>query len=633
LGRTRIEGWVLCAREAQQKQQTAANQRKHGRGTGPGAVNGEWVAAHPQDTIRNRAAPQGACLAKHRHSPDGWHNRNAMSEPIGRSPLALWARWWPFAAVTAVWLVVATQQITLPGVYMDAVDPDYLVVRLLNRHAQPITAWLLDGNYLYGKAPILISFYHGSQQVWLGLPLFALFGISVTGLRLTHAMFGLGILAAMYALLTRAGLKPWQAAMAGIALAVDPGFSYAFRTQSYITLAPTAWLFLSLYALQRTSATLPRPRKWLFASGLFYGFAIVGYFIYAFYLPAMLLAFRSLGRDHSMTAPARAMRSRLALWLGGLAIGGIWYPIGYGLLIAHDGGFREAWSHFQQTQQALGAFGAQTPLLDRAAHIGTMISAVFGNWFHHELIFGERASVPGAAIKLWLLVAAPLVLWLYAEARGRASALLRTLVALPISFAAVATIFGTRLQGHHFVPLLPLAYAALAVALCENTARSTLRRDWAEAGFALAFAGFVGLNVAGQVGEAQRLADTRGVGLFSDAINRFAADLVEMQPKPFLYVPDWGLAMPVAFLTRGTVGMDSIVAIPNARAMLCAGRDVAFAVIDGDRAARVAGWQHELGWSAPVRAAYAQADGKIVFELATFKGQKSGPGCGDAQPG
>ena len=72
------------------------------------------------------------------------------------------SRWWPFLVVGAIWLVVATQQIDLPGVYMDAVDPDYLVVRLLNRHAQPITAWLLGGNYLHGKVPVLITFYHGS---------------------------------------------------------------------------------------------------------------------------------------------------------------------------------------------------------------------------------------------------------------------------------------------------------------------------------------------------------------------------------------------------------------------------------------------------------------------------------------
>ena len=87
-------------------------------------------------------------------------------------------------------------------------------------------------------------------------------------------------------------MKPWQAALACIALAVDPSFSYAFRTQSYITLAPAAWLLLSLYSLMRGSEGGPHHRRWLFASGLFYGWAVVAYFIYAFFLPALLLAVR-----------------------------------------------------------------------------------------------------------------------------------------------------------------------------------------------------------------------------------------------------------------------------------------------------------------------------------------------------
>lgn len=97
-------------------------------------------------------------------------------------------RFLPFLAVVAAYAVVALQQITLPGVYMDAVNPDYMAVLLLNRHPESIEPWLLPGNLLFARAPILISFYHGSQQLWLGLPFFWLFGTGVTGIRLTHAM-------------------------------------------------------------------------------------------------------------------------------------------------------------------------------------------------------------------------------------------------------------------------------------------------------------------------------------------------------------------------------------------------------------------------------------------------------------
>ena len=48
----------------------------------------------------------------------------------------------------------------------------------IRRH-EPVLPWLLPGNYLDGRVPLLISFYHGSQQIWLGLPFFWLFGTAV----------------------------------------------------------------------------------------------------------------------------------------------------------------------------------------------------------------------------------------------------------------------------------------------------------------------------------------------------------------------------------------------------------------------------------------------------------------------
>lgn len=552
-------------------------------------------------------------------------NASALPLQSAMPPLSFAQRWWPFVAVALAYGVVALQQITLPGVYMDAVNPDYLVASVLNRHAEPIGAWLLDGNYLLMKWPVLISFYHGSQQFWLGLPLFALFGTTVTGLRLTHAIFALGVLAALYALFARGGLKPWQAALACAALALDPAFSYAFRTQSYITLAPSAWLFLSLYCLAR-AADSARRWRWLLGSGVLYGLAVVGYFIYAFFLPAMLLALHwwwsGTPRGPNRRQPSRAWPA----WYVGAAIGGSFYAVGYALTIYYFGGFAEAWAHFQQTQKALQAFSGNVSLAQRVAYLAMMVESVIQNWFHHWLIFGEYEALPGASFKTAVLLAAPLVLWARAEWRGQASALLRVLIALPVSFAAIALFFGTRLSGHHFMVLLPLAYGALAVGLRALVNAPPAWRS-AVPSFALPMAVLATLNIGGQLHEAGHLRETRGIELYSDAINRLAADLNARERKPFVYFFDWGLSMPIAFLTRGTIGLNTLEDFAAARRMLCAGRDVAFAVITGDRRARVAAWQQRLQWDAPAITEYRQGDGKVVFELATFRGQADAAGC------
>lgn len=528
--------------------------------------------------------------------------------------------WRPFLAVVAVYAVVALQQVTLPGIYMDAVNPDYMAVLLLNRHVQAIQPWLLPGNLLFGKLPLMISFYHGSQQFWLGLPFFWLFGTDAAGIRATHAMFALGVLAALYALLARAGLKPWQAALACATLALDPAFSYAFRTQSYITLAPAAWLLFALYALLRAGAPAARAGAWLFAAGVAYGLAIVGYFIYAFFVPALLYAL-------FLARPA-AVRPAAA-WLAvaaGMLVGGSAYIVGYALLARQLGGFPQLWAYFQETQRALNAFSEQPDLAARIAHVTATIQSVFGNWFHHTLMFGEHGEVPGAPYKTTLLLGVPLVLWARLEWRRAAPPLLRVLVVMIATYVGIGATFGTRLSGHHFMVLLPLAYAALAVGLAASSEAPPSWRRISTV-FVPTLMILVGLNIAGQFKEGVRLHETRGVGLYSDAINRLAEDLDEARPPPYLFTPDWGLQMPVALLTGGRVAIDSTDNLAGAKQKLCAGTDVAVAFVTGDRYARIEQWRQALRWEPPIAKPYAQADGKVVFVLATFNGRKDAPAC------
>ena len=248
-----------------------------------------------------------------------------------------------FLALLGVLLVYAgsaTHLIDLPGVYMDAVNPDYLVAKVLNRaHADQLVAWVLPGNYLANRFPVLVSLYHGLQQFWLALPLYAIFGMSVDGIRLTHMVFAMGVLVAALLLLRRAQVPLWIAALAGIALATDPTFVFAFRTQSYITMSPVAWLLLSLAALSGGGERgAPLSIRHYFASGVCFGFAVLGYFVYAFYLPAMLLWMLGMARAQPTGAPTGPGLKDAAGWLAGLVVGCAYYVLGYSLVARKVGG-------------------------------------------------------------------------------------------------------------------------------------------------------------------------------------------------------------------------------------------------------------------------------------------------------
>jgi len=534
-----------------------------------------------------------------------------------------------FLALLGVLLVYAgsaTHLIDLPGVYMDAVNPDYLVAKVLNRaHADQLVAWVLPGNYLANRFPVLVSLYHGLQQFWLALPLYAIFGMSVDGIRLTHMVFAMGVLVAALLLLRRAQVPLWIAALAGIALATDPTFVFAFRTQSYITMSPVAWLLLSLAALSGAGERgAPLSVRHYFASGVCFGFAVLGYFVYAFYLPAMLLWMLGMARAQPTGAPTGPGLKDAAGWLAGLVVGCAYYVLGYSLVARKVGGGLAGFvAYLGESSTRLSAFPTGLSFDDRVATATSFVESVFTNDWQRALMFGASEPQPFDALRILLLIVAPLVLFAYAEIRGRSTPLMRMAIALPCSFFAVSLVFGNRLGGHHFMSFLPLAYVALAAGLAAmpSDARGRHAAAIIAAGFLCALAA---INLAATQRAFVTLARTGGVGLYSDAVNRLAADVAALSPSTLVYFPDWGLALPVTLITGGSVATSAIVNATEAHRLLCGGRDVAIAIVGEDRTGRFASWAHDFQWQGPRVKTFLQRDGKAVAQLGVYASASRG---------
>ena len=513
-----------------------------------------------------------------------------------------------------MYAVVALANIDLPGVYMDEVNPDYLTVKVLNPQHQPIIAWVLRGNYLLGnRVPLLIALYHGSQTFWFGLPLFWLFGTSVESLRLSHMLLGMGVLMALFYMLRRLAVHPVLTAAICAAMAVDPSFSYAFRTQSYITLAPSAWLLLSVGLLVGARPPLP-PR--LMLSGALAGLAAGGYFVQAFFLPALLIAVVLVIR----AAPERSLNFSLR-WPAGFLIGFAPNLIGYVRLMKSVGGPLQFLEFIREQQAELGAFSSTASLEQRLGYAWQLLAGVIDNAFHHTMIFGAWIPLPFSWLKIGILLVLPAALCIIAQVRGTASFATKLVGCLIASFLIVALVFGTRLGGHHYVVLLPWLYAWLALSLRDSAtglavAPATVRSTLAACAIAV-----LGVNIVGQVREARLLRETGGVGLMSDAIDRFAMDLNVREKKPAVLFPDWGLALPIIFLTKGSVEAVDAMSVDDARQRLCAGTDFELAVLK-DREARRNRWMDDLGYPAPPQVtSYRQRDGTVVFEVIHFSAQ------------
>ena len=546
-----------------------------------------------------------------------------------RDQSSAWPCVFALVGVLLVYAGSATHLMEVPGVYMDAVNPDYLVAKVLNRaHANPLIGWVLPGNYLANRFPVLVSLYHGLQQFWLALPLYALFGMSVVGIRLTHMVFAMGVLIAMLVLFRRARMPLAIAALAGVAIAADPTFVFAFRTQSYITLAPVAWMLLSIAALEMPvdGDRAPTVRRHYFVSGVCSGFAVLGYFVYAFYLPAMLgFMLAATRRDPAQ----RGVAANTVGWLAGLTLGCAYYVLGYALVARKVGGGIAGLIGFIDGSTArLAAFETSLSLAERLAAATAFVESVFTNGWHRALMFNAYGVQPFDAPRMLLLIVVPLLLFAYAEMRGRSTPLLRVAIALPCSFFAMSLIFGKRLGGHHFMSMLPLAYVALAAGLAALQPIDAARRARLPIIALTLLCALAAINLASTQRDFATLAKTGGVGLYSDAVNHLASGVAALPPATIVYFPDWGLALPVTLITGGRIATSAAVDVAEARRMLCSGRDVAIAIV-GDDARRFSDWTRELQWQPPRVTTYAQRDGVAVAQLGVYAGaSRADSACG-----
>ncbi|MBB2167643.1 hypothetical protein HLH36_04605 [Gluconacetobacter aggeris] len=509
----------------------------------------------------------------------------------------------------------AMTDISVPGIYMDAVNPDYAVVGVLNP-ASRIESWFLPGTLLFGRWPMLGQIYHGALPFYVGLPFYALFGTGVEGIRLTNMIFGCLVILGAGAFLRAAGVRLLFASLCLMLLALDPEFLFSFRTQFYITLLPIAAVFASA-ALVDARREAP-PRLVVCLAGLFAGLACYGYFIFLFLVPALALLALYRWRD--------LPRARLLLWPVGFCVGVAPYLIGVIAILSATGGLRGFVTFMRGYLASLQVQHSQLSLLQRMHFFDYLVHGSLLDFGPSLMMLHVMTPLEAPGWKLVLLLLVPALAVLSGIARPRRIAGLLFIAGLLAGFLLLVLVFGNRLWFHHAALLLPVLYAGLALAL-ERLTRCVPTRA---AGVAvmicvIAVVPLLIANASDRQAVFLRLEATGGVGLSSDAIDRFAEDALRETDATHVFFPDWGAFMQFAMLTRGSIPYSTDFSPGEAKAMLCSGQDAELVVMAGKADGRLQQWNLALGW--PVTTSiYAQRDNKPVLLVERWKAAQRPPG-------
>jgi len=420
---------------------------------------------------------------------------------------------------------------------MDAVNPDYLVVHILNP-TTPTMAWILPGNLLFGRFPVLTGLYHASYPSYETLPFYLLLGGTIASIRLAHLCIGLMILVAAGALIRQTTRSPILTGAALVALAADPAFLFPFRTQAHITVFPVFFFFLTLYMISR----YPTARGY-FTAGALLGLSVCGYFIFVFALPGVLLFAL---RDRASIRHGR----HLATLITGFALGMLPYALGYGLLFGALGlqpGI--AW-----IQTALLTLHVDSGQSSYGGRIGSVLEGIWlvctGEW--NWLIFWSTRHVDyGQMAKTVMLVILPLAALRFSHRSGELGRGFALVGLSTLSFVIMATVFGNRLGGQDLVTIVPMLYvlAAVSVSVLLLHFQNRIVTRVSAAALTILFA----FNVTATGTILAKLSGQGGSGLYSSIISQYPRTVLARQDKTPHIFWDWGAMMPFIYLTEGTV--------------------------------------------------------------------------------
>jgi hypothetical protein len=454
-----------------------------------------------------------------------------------------------FALAAIAYLALATQALREPGLYLDAINPDYLAVRMLDP-GSATTHWIMPGNLLFGRFPVMAgSLYHGSLQAYVMLPFYAALGGTIVTARLAHIAEALIVLGGVLLATRRASRSGIAAGLTGIGLALDPGFILTWRTHADIAVFPVFFLLLAMFLLLRGG------RDWrVFLAGVLSGFAFWGYFIYLFAFPGLVV----------FVLPRR--RKVLLLCLG-LLVGAAPYVLGYSMLFRElglSGGV--AWLH-QATDQL--AIATHETIWQRVQDVGVFfVQGATGTW-QEAKIWGAASPDPVQLAKC----AVGLGLVLLAGRQGWRNPGFRLPALALASFLICAVVFGARLGPHHFVGPTILAY------VLAGTAAATLGRRHPQLMVTLAVLVAAG-NAVHSEGDLRRLAKQGGIWMFSDVVSEYPRMAAGRHDRTMHLFADWGTDIPFIFLTNGKIPAYETDDLPHA---LCANRTIRL-VTTGDAA-------------------------------------------------
>jgi hypothetical protein len=514
---------------------------------------------------------------------------------------------YPVIIPVIIFMIVSFRCLSVPAVYLDAVNPDYLVTRMLNPHSlQNNVAWIIPGNLKWSIFPILIQVYHGALPLYLGLPFYAVFGTDIYGIRLTAMMFGIMVIYSLYLCLKRLNIKSYIILLGLLSIALDPTFIFAFRTQFYITLLPIIFIMLSIFFLLE-SCYKNNVYKYYLLSGLSLALACYGYFVYFSFLPVIIFFFiyavskYNVYHQSSLLSKMRACQ----YFFGGLSGGLILYIWGWLSAIKILG-----WADFYKWCNRTKPLDSHISLYSRIEHMIALCHGVIDSSAISMYIFGKNIIDFYLYNNVIILLVGILLLLLYIIFTYKSAFTnfkylsFFCFFSLLIAPLILNLIFANKLGYHHLVMIIPIAYSIFIAAMDQiNFTQQKLNKIIV----VTVFINLISVNLMHDNSFFYFLNMEGGVGKYASVLTQFTQQNLK---NDYYIMPDWGISLPYQLMTSGYIKVDTDFQADNINKFYLQKKSVNLILLNDDHNA----WVYDINnllLSKPILKKYV-GNGQIV---------------------
>lgn len=463
-------------------------------------------------------------------------------------------------SVLIAFIILSLPYLDLPGLYMDAVNPDYISEYIFGNGKLP--AWIYPDNAistLFGKPwgfPLLNSLYGTNFTAYILLLAALVIGNGVYAVRICHVIFLVVMIYAAYRLVLLVTNKKKISTFAGFLIAIEPSIIFAQRSQYYLQLFPLIFFYfgLALIVSQFVEQTFLNRKKIIFA-GILFGLAAGSYFIFAGYFVGVFLVVAIY-----MILEKKQIKNILTLVMS-FVIGYFPYIYAHLSILVQKGP-----QNYIETLKSVDTYGltdGQKGIIYNAYDFLVEYMNLFSGDSIIRTFTGETVSqnwfVNVIAVFL-LIVAICSIVYIAIRIKQRNFSAIIWLMAFLdstiIMHFMIAILAGTALSYQHYIMIIPnmvLISVLFTYDIYNNQKQSkqnyTIKINVIAGMLACLYVVVSAVNIASGYSS---IARTGGIGYYSHSINTLGYYLKDnVTENDVIICPQWGYWMGIAVITEG----------------------------------------------------------------------------------